>query len=187
MDEDEAARHEDMGQVQDEIALLRKMLQHRPAELRQVLRLSQPHPQLRPHLGDEPALLPEAEHRQKILVRPRAALQKHPVDVVAVAAQGVHRVGLGQFDDVPQGVEALLPFFQEVAHQHQNVVPAEAHLGQQALEEEQVAVDIADGQHTAAGGDVRADDDGMAAGALFKHGAGTPLRIGKFYNSIAQP
>ena len=123
MDKNKVACLQNVGQAQEEGTFPGKMLQHRPAQAGQVVHAFHFQAQLRPHLSDEPPLPPKLKHRPQLLVRPGPPLQKHPVNMVTIAAQGVHRTMAGQLHDIAQGGQALLSLFQQIAHQHQDILP----------------------------------------------------------------
>ena len=75
--------------------------------------------------------------------------------MVAVAAQGVHGVGLPQLHEITQEAQALLPFFKQVSHQDEHIFRGKFGFFQYATKKGQVSVDIADGQHPSARGNVR--------------------------------
>ena len=193
VDEEEVPRLQDVGEAQEKIRLLREAPQkggaqhgqflrppgHGQARLRRHLeedgsappKVGQDGPDFPVHAGAagggaRPAVHPDAEG----VVAGHAALQEHVVDIVAVAAQGVDRVGLLQLQHIAQGGQAVPPLFQQVAHDDQHVGGGKADLLQKPLQKGQVAVDVADGHDPAAGFDFGPDHPGGTG-----HGT-TPLK-----------
>ena len=90
--------------------------------------------------------------------------------VVAVAAEGVDGVGGAQVHQEAQGLQAPFPLLQHIAQDKEDIVPAEARLGQHGLEVVRGAVDIAHRQDAPVGGQVHSYDFGFQHGrdlALF--------------------
>ena len=74
-----------------------------------------------------------------------AALEEAEHQPVAVAADGVEGVGLGEGHEMAQEGQAVPPLLQKIAVQDQDVLRGEADLVHQGQKEGEVAVDVADG------------------------------------------
>ena len=79
---------------------------------------------------------------------------------VAVAADGVHRVGAGELHHIPEQGQAVPPLLQHVPVQHQDVLRREPDFLEQSPEEGQISMDVAHRQDAAAGGKFRVDHTG---------------------------
>ena len=169
VDEDIARGGEDGGEISEKVQLGGELLPQDNPQGGQVLRGGHGRADLHGHLSDEGALLPHAQVVAEE-VPAQAGVLVHEVhrQIVAVAAQGVDGVGLGELHDIAQGSQAVGALFDEVAHQYQGVVGGKAHLVQQALQPGQVSVDVADRQQPSVGGKGDGADHRL-------HGSGPPF------------
>ena len=119
----------------------------------QILRRAGLKARLLAHLEQDAAAPPHIEIVVEKFRPHLRGVHKFRHQIVAVALDAVHRPAGGQVHDIAQHRQAVLALFHQIPQQHQNVVRAIARLVQQALEQGQAAVDVADHQYPPPGGE----------------------------------